>query len=262
MQTVGVIGAGQMGAGIAQTFAQHGMKVLLSDVNLAAAERGKAGIDKALGRLVGRRIGIGEQDRHVGFLRAIFARLQHVLDDFVILLGSGGAATQRVIERGAIDLGGIGRRARVAHQDIHRLELAVLIVAAQLHLKAQERSVIFFVVILGDGFSGQQIGVGGCPVLGLHCCFCGCGGLAEFVAHLELRGSLSSSLVVLLLLLGHCGRRTERGGAKRKHSGHRELGNERHVELSSRGNAYGFESPLNRRIAPYKRISVPLPHRG
>ena len=54
MQTVGVIGAGQMGAGIAQTFAQHGMKVLLSDVNLAAAERGKAGIDKALGRLVGR----------------------------------------------------------------------------------------------------------------------------------------------------------------------------------------------------------------
>ena len=54
MQTVGVIGAGQMGAGIAQTIAQHGMKVLLSDVDLAAAERGKAGIDKALGRLVGR----------------------------------------------------------------------------------------------------------------------------------------------------------------------------------------------------------------
>jgi 3-hydroxybutyryl-CoA dehydrogenase len=54
MQTVGVIGAGQMGSGIAQTIAQHGMKVLLSDVDLAAAERGKAGIDKALTRLVGR----------------------------------------------------------------------------------------------------------------------------------------------------------------------------------------------------------------
>jgi 3-hydroxybutyryl-CoA dehydrogenase len=54
MQTVGVIGAGQMGSGIAQTIAQHGMKVLLSDVGLAAAERGKAGIDKALTRLVGR----------------------------------------------------------------------------------------------------------------------------------------------------------------------------------------------------------------
>jgi 3-hydroxybutyryl-CoA dehydrogenase len=54
MQTVGVIGAGQMGSGIAQTIAHHGMKVLLSDVDLAAAERGKAGIDKALTRLVGR----------------------------------------------------------------------------------------------------------------------------------------------------------------------------------------------------------------
>lgn len=54
MQTIGVIGAGQMGSGIAQTLAQHGFHVLLSDVDLAAAERGKAGIDKALTRLVGR----------------------------------------------------------------------------------------------------------------------------------------------------------------------------------------------------------------
>lgn len=54
MQTVAVIGAGQMGTGIAQTVAQHGMHVLLSDVDLARAEAGKAGIDKSLGKLVGR----------------------------------------------------------------------------------------------------------------------------------------------------------------------------------------------------------------
>lgn len=54
MQRVAVIGAGQMGTGIAQTVAQHGMQVLLSDVDLARAEAGKAAIDKALGRLVGR----------------------------------------------------------------------------------------------------------------------------------------------------------------------------------------------------------------
>ena len=54
METVGVIGAGQMGAGIAQTLAQHGFPVLLSDIDLAAAERGKAAVDKALTRLVGR----------------------------------------------------------------------------------------------------------------------------------------------------------------------------------------------------------------
>jgi len=54
MRTVAVIGAGQMGSGIAQTVAQFGMKVLLSDVDLARAEAGKGKIDQALGKLVGR----------------------------------------------------------------------------------------------------------------------------------------------------------------------------------------------------------------
>jgi len=52
MKTIGVIGAGQMGAGIAQVSAQAGYPVLLSDVDLARAEAGKAGIAKALDRLV------------------------------------------------------------------------------------------------------------------------------------------------------------------------------------------------------------------
>lgn len=54
MRTVGVIGAGQMGSGISQTIAQNGIKVLLSDVDIALAEKAKAGIDKALTKLVGR----------------------------------------------------------------------------------------------------------------------------------------------------------------------------------------------------------------
>lgn len=54
MQTVAVIGAGQMGSGIAQTAAQFGYKVLLTDVSLELAEKAKGGIDKALGKLVGR----------------------------------------------------------------------------------------------------------------------------------------------------------------------------------------------------------------
>ncbi len=52
MKTVGVIGAGQMGAGIAQVSAAAGYRVLLSDVDLARAETGKTGIAKALNRLV------------------------------------------------------------------------------------------------------------------------------------------------------------------------------------------------------------------
>jgi len=52
MKTIGVIGAGQMGAGIAQVAAQSGYRVLLSDINLEAAEKGKAGIAKRLARAV------------------------------------------------------------------------------------------------------------------------------------------------------------------------------------------------------------------
>uniref|UniRef100_UPI0035CA5B6D 3-hydroxyacyl-CoA dehydrogenase NAD-binding domain-containing protein n=1 Tax=uncultured Sphingomonas sp. TaxID=158754 RepID=UPI0035CA5B6D len=52
MDTVGVIGAGQMGAGIAQVSAQAGYRVLVSDMNLERAVAGKAGIAKQLDRQV------------------------------------------------------------------------------------------------------------------------------------------------------------------------------------------------------------------
>lgn len=52
MKTIGVIGAGQMGAGIAQVSAQAGYTVLLSDMDLARAEKGKAGIAKQFARAV------------------------------------------------------------------------------------------------------------------------------------------------------------------------------------------------------------------
>ncbi|MHA3840358.1 3-hydroxybutyryl-CoA dehydrogenase [Sphingomonas aestuarii] len=52
MKTVGVIGAGQMGSGIAQVAAASGYRVLLSDIGLEQAEMGKAGIAKSLDRLV------------------------------------------------------------------------------------------------------------------------------------------------------------------------------------------------------------------
>ncbi|NNC59285.1 MAG: 3-hydroxybutyryl-CoA dehydrogenase [Erythrobacter sp.] len=54
MKTIGVIGAGQMGSGISQTIASHGINVMLADISLEVAEASKAGIEKALGKLVGR----------------------------------------------------------------------------------------------------------------------------------------------------------------------------------------------------------------
>ena len=52
MKSLGVIGSGQMGIGIAQVSAQAGMHVYLSDMNLEIAEQGKAAIAKQLARLV------------------------------------------------------------------------------------------------------------------------------------------------------------------------------------------------------------------
>ncbi|PLS79104.1 MAG: 3-hydroxybutyryl-CoA dehydrogenase, partial [Chloroflexi bacterium] len=49
---IGVVGAGQMGAGIAQVFAQHGYAVTLLDVNDAAVQRGLQAIGTSLDRLL------------------------------------------------------------------------------------------------------------------------------------------------------------------------------------------------------------------
>lgn len=54
MSIVGVIGAGMMGQGIAQTSAQFGHQVLWTDISLEIAEQGKAKIAKVLDKLVGR----------------------------------------------------------------------------------------------------------------------------------------------------------------------------------------------------------------
>lgn len=52
MRTIGVIGAGQMGAGIAQVSAGAGFHVLLSDIDLDRAAAGKVGVAKAVEKLV------------------------------------------------------------------------------------------------------------------------------------------------------------------------------------------------------------------
>lgn len=62
MKTLGIVGAGQMGAGIAQMAAQAGLHVILSDVDLAAAQRGRDLIADMLARNV-ERGKIAEADR-------------------------------------------------------------------------------------------------------------------------------------------------------------------------------------------------------
>jgi 3-hydroxybutyryl-CoA dehydrogenase len=62
--TVGVIGAGTMGAGIAQVAARAGHRVRLFDADAKAVERGRAGIEKELRGLVAKgRLDAGECER-------------------------------------------------------------------------------------------------------------------------------------------------------------------------------------------------------
>jgi 3-hydroxybutyryl-CoA dehydrogenase len=68
MQSIGVIGAGQMGAGIAQVGAQAGYHVFLSDIGIDQARKGKDGIAKQLDRLVSREKLTG-QERDVALER-------------------------------------------------------------------------------------------------------------------------------------------------------------------------------------------------
>lgn len=50
-QRIGIVGAGQMGSGIAQVFALAGMDIVICDPNAMAFETGMAGIRNSLGRL-------------------------------------------------------------------------------------------------------------------------------------------------------------------------------------------------------------------
>ena len=72
MKTIGVIGAGQMGSGIAQTIAQHGLKVLLTDRELAIAEKSRAGIEKSLAKLVSKaKIEAGDAEAALARIEAV-----------------------------------------------------------------------------------------------------------------------------------------------------------------------------------------------
>jgi len=91
MQAVGVIGAGQMGAGIAQVSAQAGYHVYLADAKLEIAQKAKDGIARQLGRLV-------EKEKIAAEARdQALARIEPV-GDFSLMASAGlviEAATER-----------------------------------------------------------------------------------------------------------------------------------------------------------------------
>ena len=68
MKTIAVVGAGTMGNGIAQVFAQAGFDVQLHDASSAALDRARVSIDKSLAKLV-EKAKIGADDRDAALAR-------------------------------------------------------------------------------------------------------------------------------------------------------------------------------------------------
>ncbi len=85
ISTIGVLGAGQMGAGIAQVAAQAGYAVLLADVSQERADAGKAGIVKQLGKLVEKgKLAAEARDQIVGRITAVVGAAGLASGDFLI----------------------------------------------------------------------------------------------------------------------------------------------------------------------------------
>ncbi|MGK0361812.1 MAG: 3-hydroxybutyryl-CoA dehydrogenase [Bradymonadia bacterium] len=85
IENIGIVGAGQMGAGIANVAAAKGLNVLLADIDLAAAQKGIAGIITRYDRAVTKgRMTQEERDAAAGRLTAVDGIKGLVDADFVI----------------------------------------------------------------------------------------------------------------------------------------------------------------------------------
>ncbi len=52
IRTLGVVGAGQMGSGIAQVAANYGLELIMNDISKEFVDKGFAAIDNSLSRMV------------------------------------------------------------------------------------------------------------------------------------------------------------------------------------------------------------------
>ena len=98
MDIIGVVGAGQMGAGIAQIAAQAGIRVLMSDVSIDVAAKGKAGIVKMLDKAVERGKLDGDQRDRAAELLVPVADLEPMrAADLIIEAATEREAVKRTI---------------------------------------------------------------------------------------------------------------------------------------------------------------------
>src|ERR1700678_3121626 len=91
IQTVGVVGAGTMGAGIAHVFARAGLRVLLCDVEQSFLDRALAQIRTNLGREAAKgKLVEAEIDPALARIAATVDREALSAAEFVVEAASGG----------------------------------------------------------------------------------------------------------------------------------------------------------------------------
>jgi 3-hydroxybutyryl-CoA dehydrogenase len=85
IKTIGVIGAGTMGNGIAQVFAQHGFSVRLVDVAQPMLDRARGTIEQSLGKFVEKgKLSAGDRDAALGRLSTT-TKIEQLADaDYVV----------------------------------------------------------------------------------------------------------------------------------------------------------------------------------
>src|SRR6516225_1897219 len=85
IETVGVVGAGTMGHGIAQVLARSGYKVLLADASAALVANGKDRIERNLARDVEKgRLAAGEREQTLARIETSPSLERMAAVDFVI----------------------------------------------------------------------------------------------------------------------------------------------------------------------------------
>jgi 3-hydroxybutyryl-CoA dehydrogenase len=85
IKTFGVIGAGQMGGGIAQVAATAGLDVIMSDIKIEFAEKGLSNITKILGKNVEKgRISAADRDAILGRIKITADLKDMAAVDFVV----------------------------------------------------------------------------------------------------------------------------------------------------------------------------------
>lgn len=96
IQKIGVVGAGQMGAGIAQVAAMNGLSVIMNDIENAFLDRGMKSIEKSLSSLL-RKDRISEDEK-----KAALGRIQTTIE--ISALENADFVVETVIENEALKL--------------------------------------------------------------------------------------------------------------------------------------------------------------